>query len=269
MKTAKSENEWWWRNPEGMPFVYDEKTGTTTAKKGYVFWPCLGLPHAAPVPPDLGRQMGQILWNEGMEHNVYAYELARRANRSLLLPPFTRLSQTEQLFIFPCIARFWWPGCWPNLHFVTHRNKKEPGSLLTFTGLFATKKMVSTSVSGGDPSGPVWPGFSERGVSWNLHESNDRLVKAFLRFIEDERKRRGVPKPKPRARVRNQKRVRWQWLEFMDVADGVVQGTYGDSERSRVAKVRPLARDYLAKLRSALAADVATANTFQELNRAL
>jgi hypothetical protein len=88
---------WWWRRPHDL-FTFDERKHVTRPKVGAECSPLHLQRVNGPFTFVLDRPSAG-LWKEDVEGAAHAYELARRAERQLELPPFPDLSSLEQCLV--------------------------------------------------------------------------------------------------------------------------------------------------------------------------
>jgi hypothetical protein len=183
-------DDWWWRKLK-RNVVFDGTTRTVRAK----------------------TRRGQI-WKKAIEPMAYAYELARRHDRSAKLPPYPKSKWIARLlkdFTKPDNSR-------------AYRLHDLP---------------IESDFSLWDDHnwGPL-------PVDWHYTASLESAVAAFKVLYVAEQKRRGIARnPRSQQGQRNRS-VSWRGIELMDVAHFKGTPRFPASERTIVSRARLVSRKF-------------------------
>jgi hypothetical protein len=186
------EDDWWWLE-ETTDMRYDELSHTLIAK----------------------TPKGK-LWKRKVEPTARDYELARRHDRALNLPPFPMA------------------GCFPFLledittpdNLKIYRNQDFP---------------IGEDIE-------VWDdhNYGPMPVDWNYAGSVDRAIEEFRRMFLEEKIARGITR-KGLSGIRNRP-LSWRWPELMDEALFIKTPRFKPNERSQLSKARKSAKMFHSRL---------------------
>ncbi len=184
---------WWWRR-ETKNRVFIDQNHTTRSKNGS------------------SRE-----WKEVLEPIAFAYEMARRHDRSIGWPSFSSLSRAEQLD-FQCII------------------PPAPEAIPPWKTCAGFQGFVS-KFSSEEYLGPIVV---------NLKVSNNLIIEALLKEIE-------IARIRGRISVTDEKRGRglsWRWPELLDLKHCRVPRDWSDTERSSLTRARERAAVFYENLKS-------------------
>ena len=164
------------------------------------------------------------LWEEQTEIAAWRYELVRRLRPEKKLPSWIALPLVAHSVLVPAIGQ----------------------------DLSKETCVISSPIQNGRSWSRPMPPFQ-----WNLETNNGELTQRFLRWIDGERERNGLPDslfptPSRRRNMGNRHRkVSWRWPELMDLHRWTDRSLW-DNERSAKSNAEQEARTWGKAVFSAL-----------------